>query len=383
MDKFAVIDTETTGFGKTDRIIEIGIILVDGNEIVQEWETLVNPERDISNSNIHGINSNAVSLAPTFEEIADEVSAFLDSRILVAHNLPFDQRMLQMEMDRLQKTIDFGFGFCTLKATGMKLDAACEHFGVINSNAHRALTDARATALILNKVFEKNSKLSPVISKDTNSKKISRIISRAAIDSNYQSGQQNLRRIARNIEVEGLTGEMLSYVDALTSVLSDFELTKDESKNLKNWANELGLSEKQIAAANSYFVNKVVEAAQRDNYISELESKLIAKVADSLNVEISIELKVPVDASDYILRKGTRVCFTGNAADSDGNPILREEIEQWAIQYELIPVNSVTKKSCDLLVAADKSSMSGKTKKARDFGINVISVSEFLEFILK
>jgi len=47
MNRFAVIDTETTGLGKTDRILEIGIVLVDGNEIVQEWETLINPERDI------------------------------------------------------------------------------------------------------------------------------------------------------------------------------------------------------------------------------------------------------------------------------------------------------------------------------------------------
>ncbi|MSY02506.1 MAG: hypothetical protein F2672_02225, partial [Actinobacteria bacterium] len=64
MNRFAVVDTETTGFGKTDRIIEIGIVLVDGNEIIQEWETLINPERDISNSNIHGITSEIVSLAP-------------------------------------------------------------------------------------------------------------------------------------------------------------------------------------------------------------------------------------------------------------------------------------------------------------------------------
>ena len=49
MNRFAVVDTETTGFGKTDRILEIGIVLVDGNEMVQEWETLINPERDISN----------------------------------------------------------------------------------------------------------------------------------------------------------------------------------------------------------------------------------------------------------------------------------------------------------------------------------------------
>ena len=41
MEKFAVIDTETTGFGKTDRLVEVAVVLVEGNEIIQEWETLI------------------------------------------------------------------------------------------------------------------------------------------------------------------------------------------------------------------------------------------------------------------------------------------------------------------------------------------------------
>jgi DNA polymerase-3 subunit epsilon len=383
MKRFAVLDTETTGFGKTDRIIEIGIILVDGNEIIQEWETLINPERDISNSEIHGITSNSVSLAPTFEEIADEIASFLNGRILVAHNLPFDKRILEMEFARLDREIDLGIGFCTLRATGMKLDLACEEFGIKNSNAHRALTDARATSLILNKVFAEDLELKPVAVFDLDVRRITRTISRAAIDQKFEAGHQNLRRITRNIEIDGLTGEMLSYVDALSSVLSDFELSKDESKNLKLWAAELGLSQNQVNAAHAFFVGKIIEAANRDNYISDLEMELIDKIATILGVEKLVAIENSELNRVNTLQKGIRVCFTGSAFDTDGNPILREQLEEWAIQFELIPVASVTKKSCDLLIAADKSSMSGKTKKARDFGINVISVSEFLELILK
>jgi DNA polymerase III epsilon subunit-like protein len=68
INKFAVVDVETTGFGAKDRIIELGIILIDEDKITHEWETLVNPERDISNSDIHGITASMVSLAPTFKE---------------------------------------------------------------------------------------------------------------------------------------------------------------------------------------------------------------------------------------------------------------------------------------------------------------------------
>ena len=78
MARFAVIDTETTGFGKSDRLVEIAVVIVEGREIVQEWETLINPDRDISNSHIHGITSELVSLAPSFLEINSEISRLIN-----------------------------------------------------------------------------------------------------------------------------------------------------------------------------------------------------------------------------------------------------------------------------------------------------------------
>jgi DNA polymerase-3 subunit epsilon len=97
MQRFAIVDTETTGFGKNDRILEIAVVLMDGTEIINEWETLVNPERDISNSDIHGITSNQVSMAPTFKDISSNLASLLDDRIIVAHNISFDRRMLTQE----------------------------------------------------------------------------------------------------------------------------------------------------------------------------------------------------------------------------------------------------------------------------------------------
>ena len=78
MNKLAVIDTETTGFGKTDRILEIGIVLIDNGKIVDEWETILNPLRDVSNSNIHGITPESFALAPTFSEMNNEILVFQD-----------------------------------------------------------------------------------------------------------------------------------------------------------------------------------------------------------------------------------------------------------------------------------------------------------------
>ena len=65
--------------------------------------------------------------------------------------------------------------------------------------------------------------------------------------------------------------------------------------------------------------------------------------------------------------------------DADGNPIERSDLECLAAANGLQPVSSVTKKSCDLLVAADPESASGKTQKARKYGVPVMSVEMFLK----
>jgi DNA polymerase-3 subunit epsilon len=73
-----------------------------------------------------------------------------------------------------------------------------------------------------------------------------------------------------------------------------------------------------------------------------------------------------------------RVCFTGTSLDEKGQMISKEDLGKIAIKHGLITVENVTKKECDLLVAADAKSMSGKSKKARSFGIPIISTQEFL-----
>lgn len=381
MNRFAVVDTETTGFGKTDRILEIGIVLVDGNEIVQEWETLINPERDISNSNIHGITSELVSIAPTFSEVINEISGFLDGRIFVAHNVAFDTRMLNHEFDRVNREIDFGKPFCTLQATKMKLEKACEEYGVKNLGAHRALTDARATALILAQVFMTKNEALPVIIKNYDKKSVARIISRSAFDDTHVGGQQHIRRISRNHSTHGVEGPLLSYLDALSSLLSDFKLTKDEGSQLEIWAADLGLTKKEIESANSLFIKSIVDAAERDNYISPTERDLINRISTELGVEIEPDVSSNTQEFEIRLGPGIKICFTGTARDEKGAEITREFLESIALSRGLEIVSSVTKTSCDLLVASDKSSMSGKAKKARDYGITVISVSEFMERI--
>ena len=384
MERFAIIDTETTGFGKTDRLVEIAVVLVEGNEIIQEWETLINPERDISNSNIHGITSELVSLAPTFAEINSELSRLISGTIMVAHNISFDQRMLEQEFSRVKKDNDLGVGFCTLQATKLKLESACKQYGITNVSAHRALTDARATALIFIKIMEQSGsvkELIPISLKHDPEAKSPQLLSRAAISDDHKPGHQNLRRIIHGLGPSLEAGPDLSYLDALSSVMSDFEITNDEMKYLDDWAQTLGISSSEQNDLHSTFFDQLVMAAERDNYVSETEKMLLEKAAKTLG--LSYQVATPTDQKNEVLslKTGMTVCFTGTAIGKNGEELSRETLESYATKKSLIPVSSVTKKTCDLLVAADKSSMSGKTKKARDYGIPVISVEEFLDLL--
>ncbi|MDP2059397.1 MAG: 3'-5' exonuclease, partial [Flavobacteriaceae bacterium] len=101
---YAILDIETTG-GKFNEegITEIAIYKFDGQEVVDQFSCLVNPEKPIQPFvvNLTGINQNMLRSAPKFYEVAKRIIEITDGCILVAHNAVFDYRVLRMEFDRL------------------------------------------------------------------------------------------------------------------------------------------------------------------------------------------------------------------------------------------------------------------------------------------
>jgi len=390
MQRFAVVDVETTGFSKLDRVIEVAVVLMDGTEIINEWETLVNPERDISNSNIHGITSNSVSMAPSFKEISGTLANLLDDRIIIAHNVPFDKRMLAQEFAKTQIKADFGDCFCTLGATKQKLHVICEELKIKMDTAHRALSDARAAARLFTYILgevdiygEGIFELQPSKFEEYDTQNVPQLLSRAAISKSFKPAQQHMRRVFRSTDflLIGTQIELqeneLSYLDGISMVMSDFIISEDERKQLDEWASILNLTEKKKQNLHERFLNSLIETAKKDNNISELESQLIKKASIALGITPqNVTASAQGDIASY-LQPGRKVCFTGKAFDRSGNEIFRETLELYAAKLGLVPVDRVTKKDCDVLVAQDEASMSGKSKKARDFNIPVISVDDF------
>ncbi|MEU9443401.1 DEDDh family exonuclease [Streptomyces sp. NPDC048304] len=152
---YAVVDVETTGLARDDRIISAAVYRLDERgEVEDHWYTLVNPERDPGPVWIHGLTSEVLEGAPLFADIAEEFAARLDGRVLVAHNAVFDWQMIAREYARAEREAPVRQRLCTIalsKELGLplpnfKLESLAAHFGVVQQRAHHALDDARVLA---------------------------------------------------------------------------------------------------------------------------------------------------------------------------------------------------------------------------------------------
>ena len=186
---YSIVDIETTG-GKYNEegITEIAIYKFDGHEVVDQFISLVNPEREIQPFvvNLTGINSNMLRNAPKFYEVAKRIVEITQDTILVAHNTSFDYRILRTEFDRL------GFDFeretlCTVELSkdlipdlpSYSLGKLVRSLGIPVTDRHRASGDALATVklfkLLLAKDIEKKI-IQQSVKKDTRAKLEPRLI---------------------------------------------------------------------------------------------------------------------------------------------------------------------------------------------------------------
>jgi DNA polymerase III epsilon subunit family exonuclease len=163
--KYSLIDIETTGsFRKGQKIIEIAILNIDGDVVVEEFSTLINPQLRIPYfiTNLTGITNEAVEHAPKFYEIAKKIVEMTQDRVFVAHNVFFDFNFIKHEFSEL------GFTFsrdklCTVQLArkylpghkSYSLGELSKDLSISNSSRHRALGDAMATFELLKLIQKK------------------------------------------------------------------------------------------------------------------------------------------------------------------------------------------------------------------------------------
>ncbi|WP_310994355.1 exonuclease domain-containing protein [Aequorivita marina] len=164
---YAILDIETTG-GKYNEegITEIAIYRFDGHEIVDQFSSLVNPERPIQPFvvKLTGINNKMLQQAPKFYEVAKRIIEITEGCILVAHNALFDNRILTTEFDRL------GYQFqketlCTVELSkklipdmpSYSLGKLVRYLGIPLTDRHRAQGDAKATVALFKLLLAKDT----------------------------------------------------------------------------------------------------------------------------------------------------------------------------------------------------------------------------------
>lgn len=403
-DRIAVVDVETTGLDpwRHDRIIEIAIVVIStSGAVAREYDTLVNPDRDIGPTAKHGICAGDVAKAPKFEDIAGDVLDVLrDSTVVSGHNVSFDKRFLVKEFDRVGFRLPEFPALCTCQQLGRgSLQACCTDLGIaIDGTLHRALTDARATARLLTSLLSENQSLVedyrlrdvawPILSPRKTA-----CHRRENAQSAREATPRFLEVLAERIrhDTEGTLPDVLAYMTLLDRVLEDRTIDGSEEDLLVDAATSWGLSTTQITTAHTQYLHNLAVAALADNVVTDSERRDLHLVAqllglrgsdiDSMLEKATLQLsrarKVTATPTTSEGLAGKRVCFTGELQSTlAGQPITRELAEVLAQRAGLVPVSGVTK-SLDILVVADPNTQSGKAKKARDYGVRILSDAVF------
>lgn len=190
---FAITDLETTGGSlKTTKITDIAIVLHDGEKIIDEYTTLVNPERSIPPfiSRLTGIYEEMVADAPKFYEIAKEIVEFMEDTVFVAHNVGFDYNVLRQEF----KSLGYDFRkphLCTVRSAryiipghaSYSLGKLSDDLGIKINGRHRAKGDAVATAELFSLLYATSAEgLQKFIQKEINPKSLHASLDLATID---------------------------------------------------------------------------------------------------------------------------------------------------------------------------------------------------------
>lgn len=404
---FSVIDIEATGIYPTahDRVIELAVVRLNSSlEIEDEYVTLLNPERDIGRTDIHGICSADVLNAPTFTQIAGDVAERIGGTIMAGHNLRFDLGFLNAEYTRLGISVPALPTICTLElaykifpeAPSRKLAACCEAAGIQHENEHSALGDARATACLLIH-YLKTSR----IHRDSYAKTLESLrtwtaskdwlslrpsgLSLTRQVSARQTAQERAylaRLVERTLGDEAASACEADYLTLLDRALEDRVVTKDEADNLINIALSWGMSRSEVLNAHRGYLATLVSEALVDGSVAPIERRDLENICDMLDLNratldelLSAPRHHSKQANDSLA--GMTVCFTGELVGQiDGIRITRDIAESLAGNAGLLIQSSVTK-NLDILVVADPNTQSGKARKARDYGVRIIAEPVF------
>ncbi len=345
---YCVVDTETTGLSKSDEIIEISAIRIRGDVEVARFTSLMHTDIELDDyvSDLTGITDDMLKSAPDPQKVIADFVDFIGDDVLIGHNIGrFDISFLLRYTDLRNDYIDtLDLAKNTLDLPAHKLADICEHYGIVNEQAHRALSDVIAT----NKCYQLLRAEPPL--EETPSKK-------AAKKSTCSDDTKALHTL------QGL----------LIGVTCDGVLNEQEVITVKTWLDQnKHLSDRYPFSVASAEIQKVMKdgaiAADELDTLLNVFTSLIDPVSANSTADVSSELS------------GKLICLTGDFAHGT-----RAEVSDFLKSLGAEIHDSVTKK-VNMLIVGDKGSETwlggnygGKIKKAmeiREKGVDITIIKE-------
>jgi DNA polymerase-3 subunit epsilon len=170
--RYVICDIEATGLDHDRDLIEIALITWEEGQVIDVYETLVNPLRPIPVfiSDLTSITNRDLKEAPKFYDVADAIRTRLEGAVFVSHNTDFDLGLLRKKYQEMGQELKVK-NFCTLKVAQFEipglqnynLDALCRFFDIKIEDRHRAIGDAKATLALFKELLQLRLKTYPRI----------------------------------------------------------------------------------------------------------------------------------------------------------------------------------------------------------------------------
>jgi DNA polymerase-3 subunit epsilon len=299
----AIIDLETTGLNAgVDRVVEVSVVRIEPDQKPElVLDTLINPHRRMSATDIHGITEEDVADAPRFEEIAGSLVRDLYDCVIAAYNVYFDIGFLEYELGKAGLRYSPPY-LCLMYIRPMiglgnrcSLDDACRFHCVEYPKKHQTSVDALAGARLWNLYLQAMKDRKIRTYKELASLKPYKFVqsfqenplSPPAADGLESTKRLKSRRIAVGVEapppVLSRQDVHHSYWEALKTVLSDLEVAKEEINYLTRKKQELGLAPEEVRSLHARAFADLISQSIEDRVLDDNESKKLHQLYQCLS----------------------------------------------------------------------------------------------------
>lgn len=413
--QFAIISLESTGISPQhgDHLVELAIQTVNWNgEILDTYDTLIHPGKDMEGFQIHGITDDMVKNAPAFTEIIPDVLSRIHGKTLVAHDLDFALRFLQ---PALNGNIPQLKGICTLNLFNLvapdsglrRLEQLCSFYDIDFSVRHSAKSDSLATAKlfsILKNLYSQQFEIEKFVDDFLYVNEIEDCPKERNIFMKRKEAKNiaNIQKtklydlINRLTSSSGDSVPVRQYLNILDRALADRILTEKEIISLVDLATDYKLSKEQVMEIHEEYLRKLIRIYLLDEILTNAEMDDLNLVSDLLcilpkELKLLIEYertKIPITTPGVQKQlkslAGKSVCFSGHLSCKINGQRIDRELAQQLVQERGLILKRVVSRNVDYLITAHADSFSGKgrkNRKAMEYHVNVLDEKVFWEMI--